>query len=273
MQNTERQRSTRNIAEIAVIVLLCAVTVVLDFVKISYLKDPLRNTWLSKILQQTIGSTAGVLLLRRLGVKVFGKPQNLLYMIPCVIVAVDNFQFSSYLNRDTLDGAMEFARTGAWDFILFGLYCFAIGLFEELIFRGVIFSVLASIFSKDKKGLLLTFVTSSAVFALSHLVNGFSIQIGYTLLTGGLFAFCLMKTKNIFCAAFVHGLYNFCGLLLGNASQFGLGTGIIFDLGTWITMAVVGVFAGIFVVYKVLTFKEEERIDFYARLGVKGKEE
>jgi len=272
VQTEDRRKKIKNWIEIAVIALLCVATVVLDFVKIPYLKDSLQNAWLSKIVQQTIGSVAGILLLRRLGIKLFGKPQGWLYLIPCLIVAIDNFQFYAYFNRETLGGAMQFARTGVWDFVLFALYCFFIGLFEELIFRGVIFAVLAGIFSKDKKGLILTFVLSSVIFALSHLVNGFSIQVAYTLLTGGLFAFCLMKTRNIFCCAFVHGLYNFCGLLLGKASENGLGTGIVLDTGTCITMAIVGVLVGAFVVYKVLTYTEQERSTLYAQLGIPDKE-
>ena len=81
-----------------------------------------------------------------------------------------------------------------------------------------------------------------------------------------------MKTRNIFCCAFVHGLYNFCGLLLGKASENGLGTGIVLDTGTCITMAIVGVLVGAFVVYKVLTYTEQERSTLYAQLGIPDKE-
>ncbi|MBQ8447224.1 MAG: hypothetical protein IJX31_05555, partial [Clostridia bacterium] len=132
-----------NYIEIAIIVVLCAVTVTLDFVKIEYVTDSLRNRLLSKVLQQGCGSIAGILLLRRLNVKVFGKPENWLYLIPCLIIAIDNFQFSSYFN-----GKIELVRTDVLDICLFASYCLLVGLFEECIFRGIIFSVLAGLFPR-----------------------------------------------------------------------------------------------------------------------------
>jgi membrane protease YdiL (CAAX protease family) len=143
-------------------------------------------------------------------------------------------------------------------------------IFEEIIFRGIVFSVLADRFSKNKKGFLKTYVISSVIFGLAHLFNGFSfgtvLQVGYTVLTGGLFAFCLIMTKNILCCALVHGIYNFCGLLFDHVQ--GLGNGVVFDLGTVITMAVISVVVGIFVLYKVYHYPDEERKDLYARLGI-----
>ena len=108
------RRRIYNYIEVAVIVILCTLTEILDFVKIEYLNDDLRNRLLSKIIQQACGSVAGILLLRRLNVKILGKPVNWLYLIPCLIIAIDNFQFSSYFN-----GEIELIRTGALDIFLF----------------------------------------------------------------------------------------------------------------------------------------------------------
>ncbi len=247
------------------IVLLCAVTLVMDFVKPSILSDGLKNRLLSKIIQQSCGSAAAILLMRRLKIKLFGKIEKWLYLIPCLIIAVDNFQFWSYFS-----GNMQLLRKGAADILLFAGYCLCIGLFEELVFRGILFSVFAGLFSKDRKGFLTTYVLSSVVFGLSHLLNGISgatiLQVGYTVLTGGLFAFCLIKTKNILCSALVHGVYNFCGLLFDKNY---LGSGVVFDLGTVLTMLIVSIAVGIFVLYKVWKYSEEERIELYRRLGLK----
>ena len=108
VQKGEERKSTRIGIENAVIILFCALAALLDFVDISYVDDAFRNRMISKIIQQTCGSVAGVLLLLRLKVKLFQKPQQLLYLIPCMIVAIDNFQFSSYFNEK-----MELVRTGA----------------------------------------------------------------------------------------------------------------------------------------------------------------
>ncbi len=265
MQNTTRKARIWNGVEIGLICLFCAFTLLLDFIQIPYVEEAYRNRMLSKIIQQSCGSIAAVLVLRRLGVRLFGKIRNWLYLIPCLLIGVDNFQFFAYFS-----GKMQLVYTEPLDWLLFIGYCLGIGLFEELIFRGVLFQVFAGMFSADRKGFLKTYVISSVVFGVSHLLNGFTpavfLQVGYTVLTGGLFAFCLIKTKNILCCAFVHALYNFCGLLFDTQ---GLGTGVVMDTGTAITMLIVSVAVGVFVLYKVWTYGDEERVELYNRLGIK----
>lgn len=263
MANKTTQKDIRNILEIAIILLFCGLTLAFDYIKIDFVAHELRNKYLSKIIQQSCGGIGAILLMKRLGIRLFSKPQHLLYMIPCLLIAIDNFQFSAYFN-----GHMQLIHKEPLDFILFGLYCLSVGLFEECIFRGVIFTVFAGLFTKDKKGLLFTFVASSVTFGLAHIFNGSILQVGYTILTGGLFGFALMKTKNIFCAAFVHALYNFGGLLFETAERFGLGNGVFFDMGTVITMAVVSVVLGVFVLYSVWKYTEEEQIELYQKLGI-----
>ena len=267
MVNQENRKSIRNVIEIAVILLLCGLTLALDYLKINYVEHELRNKYLSKIIQQGCGGIAAILLMRRLNIRLFGKPQHMLYMIPCLLIAIDNFQFSSYFQ-----GNMQLVHNEPMDFLLFALYCLSVGLFEECIFRGVIFAVVAGLFSKDKKGLWLTYITSSVIFGLAHIFNGSILQVGYTILTGGLFAFALMKTKNIFCCAFVHALYNFGGLLFETAERFGLGNGVVFDMGTVITMLVVCLTLGAFVLYSVFKYSAEEQKELYAKLGVSMKQ-
>lgn len=277
MQESNSRKSIWNIVEIVIIVLLCAFVLLADFVKLTYVQDALKNAMISKTVQQFSGAVAAILIMRRLDVNLFGKPQQLLYVIPCLIIAVDNFQFSSYFN-----GNLQLATNEPINFVLFALYCLSVGLFEECIFRGILFSVLASQFPKNKKGVLLTYVVSSLIFGAAHLSNGISLatlwQVGYTILTGGLFAFCLIKTKNILCCGFVHAIYNFCGLLFtkfdGVTGTIGLGTGVVFDTGTVITMLVVSVIVGGFVLYKVFTYTDAECACLYEKLGVKfGKNE
>ena len=268
MQKTKQNKSISYILIRVFIVALCAAMLALDYIPIQYVKDGVRNVWISTIVQQCVGAIAIILLMLHLKIKLFGKIHAWLYLLPCLIVALDNFPLISYVN-----GNMHFTRTGAWDFVLFALYCLAIGLFEECVFRGVLFSVIASLFSQDKKGFFKTFVVSSAVFGLAHLFNLLSgagigatlLQVCYTTLTGGLFAFAMIKTKNVLCAAFVHGLYNFCGLLL---SEQGLGSGIVFDVGTGVMMGIISVIIGVFVLYSVWKYTEAERSVLYKHLGI-----
>ena len=268
MPKTKQNKSISYILIRVFIAALCAAMLALDYIPIQYVKDGVRNVWISTIVQQCVGAIAIILLMLHLKIKLFGKIHAWLYLLPCLIVALDNFPLISYVN-----GNMHFTRTGAWDFVLFALYCLAIGLFEECVFRGVLFSVIASLFSQDKKGFFKTFVVSSAVFGLAHLFNLLSgagigatlLQVCYTTLTGGLFAFAMIKTKNVLCAAFVHGLYNFCGLLL---SEQGLGSGIVFDVGTGVMMGIISVIIGVFVLYSVWKYTEAERSVLYKHLGI-----
>lgn len=248
--------------EIWVILLFCGLAVVLDFLEIQYTKDKFINDMLSKLLQQTCGIVAAILLMVRLKIKLFGKPQGWLFLIPAVIIALDNFPLVSYLN-----GNIHFINVTASNVVFIAVNCLAIGLFEELIFRGIAFSLLAGVFSKDKKGFLLTYVSSSLVFGLAHIFNGSIMQVGYTILTGGLFAFALVKTKNILTSAFLHALYNFCGLQLFIEQDL-VRSGTLFDMGTVIMMAIISVLGGLFVIYSILAYKEEDRIDLYKKLGV-----
>jgi len=252
----------------AAIVILCVATIILEMVKIAYVSDEFRNRMIAKSIQQCCGIGAAILIMIKTDIKLFAKPQNLLYLIPCFIIAIDNFPFWSYFS-----GNMHLVRTELQDVLLFGVYCLSVGVFEECIFRGIIFAVLASRLSRDRKGFIQTYVISSFIFGVAHLFNGFSfataLQICYTTLTGGLFAFALIKTKNIFCCGAIHAIYNFCGLIL---SEQGLGSGIVFDAGTTITMAIISLFVGVFVLYKVYECPHEEIKELYTKLGVKLKE-
>ena len=254
--------------QIVVILSLCLATVILDFIKITYTENPIHNAYISKIIQQGLGILGVVLLLKYLNVKLFGTPQNLIYLLPCLVIAIDNFQWSSFLT-----GKMQLVHSQPLDVILFGAYCFSVGMFEECIFRGVIFSILASRFTKDGNGFWITYLFSSGVFAIAHLFNGLSfgtiLQVGYTFLTGGLFAFVLIKTKNLLCCGLVHAIYNFCGLLFERPERMGLGSGVVFDLGTVLTMLIVSVCIGLFVLVSVYKYSDEERGVLYQKLGVK----
>lgn len=265
----DKDIKAKEILQNIILLTLCVLMLVLEYSKWDIVADKIQNIWINRIIQQACGTIAAVILMNRLKIKLFSKPQHLLYLVPCFLVAIDNFPFYSFFK-----GNMQFVRREVLDVILFGGYCIAVGLFEECVFRGILFAVLAGVFSKDKKGFLKTYFVSSVCFGIAHIFNLFMgagigetlLQVGYTILTGGLFGFALIKTKNLLYAGIVHAIYNFCGLLL---SEQGLGTGIVFDIGTVIIMFLICIMVGGFVLYKVLTYSEEERIDLYKRLNVK----
>ena len=270
-----KTKETMSLVKKVVLVMLCIATFLLSVLDIQYLEDEVRNLWLSRIVEQCCGCVAVIWLLSLLKVQLFGTIQKWLYLIPCLLIAVNNFPFWSYFS-----GNMQTVRTDGLDVALFALFCLSTGLFEELVFRGILFSVLAERFSQDKRGLVKTFVFSSVIFALAHLFNLFLgadigatlLQVGYTVLTGGLFAFTLIKTKNVLCCAFVHGLYNFCGLWMELPVRGGLGSGVVFDIGTGLTMGAIAVIIGVFVLYSLWKYPENERKTLYKRLGVRNQD-
>ena len=263
----QRTHKTKNLILTVAALIFIACTVLFEILPIRDTSDEKANGFIENILPLGFGCIAVACMLIKNGSKIWGKPQKLWYMLPCLLIAVDNFQFPAYFA-----GKMSLTYTDGKYFVLFALHCICVGLFEEGIFRGVLFALFAGTFSKDKKGFLKTYILSSVVFGATHILNVFGgagvpatlLQVVYTTLTGGLFAFAFIKTKNIFIAAFAHAVYNFCGLLF---SESGLGAGAILDTPTVIMMTLVCVPIGAFVLYKVWKYPEEERIELYARLG------
>lgn len=269
MSISTKNNRIRKVIMIAIIAVLGIFMAILEWFPISFSQDVWYNKIINKTLQQTSGITAVVLILCMMDIKLFGKIHNWLYFLPCILVALNNFQWYSYFK-----GMQQLVRINALDIMLFALYCLSVGLFEEFVFRGILFSVLASYFPDNKKGLIETFIVSSLIFGGAHLFNLNVLQAGYSILTGGLFAFVLIKTKNLFCCGFAHGLYNFCGMLMETSANLGLGNGVkLFNLGTILCMAILGVAMGVFVLYFLIKYPEEERKALYKFLSVPEKTE
>ena len=249
-----------------IIVCLLALTFTAEFLP-PILQDSRKDFFLTSALPLLFGFIAFFVLLKNQGSGLFKKPTKLLYLLPALVIAVDNFQFAAYFSNKMQPLKADFS-----DWVLFTSYCLLTGLFEETVFRGAVFPLLADKFEKNKKGLLKTIVGSSLIFGLAHLFNLFAgggggalLQVGYSTLTGLLFAFVLIKTKNLVCCGVVHGLYNFCGLLF--SKEQGLGAGVVFDFATGLTMFIVSVAVAIFVVYSFVKYTEGERRELYSRLG------
>lgn len=260
----------------ALIAVLCLAMLLFEFIpelkSIQFTQDAVYNRLISLSIPLALGGIAVWLISAELGMKLFDKPEKLWVLLPAVIIAVDNFPWLAYFADK-----MTLTHTQPLHFVLFSAYCLLVGFFEEVLFRGILFSLIASLFQPTKKGFLLTYVVSSVAFGLVHLLNVFTggggaavLQAGYSILTGGLFAFVLIKTKNILFPAMIHAVYNFCGLLF--TSEVGLGSGSVIDVPTGIMMAVVSVLVGAFVLYSVWKTSETEIQELYRRLGVKTKQ-
>ena len=190
--------------------------------------------------------------------KPFGK--SLLWSIPPFLVVINNMPILSMIWGDAY-----IVHTGAVYWVWFALECLAIGLFEEIAFRGVILLRFAESRRATHKGLLVSILLSSAVFGAMHAVNLFAgagpvavlMQIGYSFLIGAMCSVVLFKTANLWLCVVLHAVYDFCGSLLPT-----LGAGQWWDTPTVVFTAVLAVAT---TVYMVLLFarmdpRETDRI-------------
>ena len=176
-------------------------------------------------------------------------------VLPAVIIAINNFPFVSFLS-----GNCSVTETPG-NIAIFAVWCLGVGLFEEVSFRGVVLPLIyvklresnLTVFGK-KKPVFLTVAISSAIFALTHLVNLFNgfnpavfLQVGYTFLIGSMCGIVFVKTGNILFPSAMHFIYNFGGMLVEKC-----GVGTIWTTEQIICTAVVGVIVGAYLVYVVL---------------------
>ena len=241
----------------------CILSILFSAVDICYSQKVRVDNLLDKIVPLFFVMPILVLFLSTSQQKIFNKPNNLWYLAPCLLVAINNLPFIPWIK-----GVNKFANVGVQEVLLFIFYCVLIGVFEEIVFRGIIFPSLLSRFEKSKKGLIKSMIISSMIFGVAHIVNAFSgagtietlLQVVYSSLIGGLCVFAFVKTNNIVSSIVVHALYNFCGLLFN--AKIGLGFGVSFDLHTVIITVVIGVLVFAFVVLS-LFFQSKEEIDSF----------
>jgi membrane protease YdiL (CAAX protease family) len=198
-----------------------------------------------------------------------GALKRLLVVLPCFAVAINNFPFLSVVMKEITFSA------NAIDVILYAIFCFSVGFFEEAAFRGCVFSLILDHKKPDRWSVLKASVISSAVFGIVHIVNLFAgaslgsviLQIGYSFLIGALCSVVLVKTSNIWCCVILHAVYNFAG---GVLSEFG--SGRIWTAPTVVLTVVVAVLVTVYTVVLWYNIKKEEieYISNGAKLTYKG---
>lgn len=186
-----------------------------------------------------------------------------LALIPAFIVCVNNFPFIGIITGNAVVTA-SFS-----EIMLYLLYCVSVGLFEETVFRGIVFPLCLYKLKDKKYGLIFATALSSALFGATHIINLFSglgigaclLQIGYSFLIGALCAAAVLWSKNIFSAVFLHTVYDIGGMLLSVGT--GIASGFQWDAATVIITAVLGVGCAIWTIYKLLKTDKEEIVSFY----------
>ena len=229
---------------VAIVLVAIPLLLWLEVGKPTFTEDEVLAPLVSMTLTRLIGAVVFLALLLHEGYRVihpFQKPfwRGLLFTLPPFLVVVNNLPILSMVWGD----AYLVYSTPVY-ILWFAAECLAIGLFEELAFRGVIFLLLAEGRHTTRGGLFWSLVLSSAVFGGVHLVNLFAgagiggviLQIGYSFLIGAMCSVVLLKTRNVWLCVVLHAVYDFCGTLLPT-----LGGGTWWDTPTVIFTAVLAV--------------------------------
>lgn len=186
-------------------------------------------------------------------------------VVPGFIIAFNNLPIVAYLEgRAVMTESLNV-------FLLFVLFCLSIGVFEEVVFRGLILTVLLQRLPETKQGILIAIVLSSVIFGVIHFVNlvaGASpfdtlLQMGYSFLMGMLWAVVYLKTKNLWMAVLLHALYNMAGLVFVQiGSVYGR-----YDVLTIITTVLIGLVGAYYYFKLYLTIEPEDIKELYSPGG------
>lgn len=251
-----KKRNVLKAVRIAAAVLLIGY-VVLEALKIRLVQDAVHNSILTVLLTRSLASIFFLTIFLEGENKVPSrKPvkeylSSLPFAVPALLVAVNNLPIIGLIT-----GLCRVSDSPLWVF-LFALECAAVGTFEELAFRGVLFPYFLRK-CKSRLHIFICIVATSAVFGLYHLFNllegaGFgdvALQIGYSTLIGAMCAACMLITGDILVPIIIHAVYNFCGLLIPT-----IGEGKLWDTPTVILTAILG--TAVFVFYFVVFFRKK----------------
>lgn len=225
----------------------------LEIAKPTLSEDAVLAPLINMTLTRGIGAVVFLALLLNEGYRVLNpiqKPfwRSMLFMVPPLLVVVNNMPILSMIRGDAY---VVHSAPVYW--VWFSLECLAIGLFEELAFRGVIFLMFAEKRHATRKGLFWSLILTSAVFGGVHLINvfmgagigGVILQIGYSFLIGAMCSVVLLKTRNIWFCVLLHAIYDFSGTLMPT-----LGAGTWWDTPTVIFTAVLAVATTAYLVWQ-----------------------
>ncbi|MDD6207757.1 MAG: CPBP family intramembrane metalloprotease [Clostridiales bacterium] len=111
----------------------------------------------------------------------------------------------------------DMTQATPWLFLLMILECFAIGFYEEILFRGVLLRHFIELFGNSHRRIICAVFVSSLLFGILHLINfrtgagaaAVLTQVGYAFITGVFFSALLLRTNwNLLWCGIVHSLYD-----------------------------------------------------------------
>lgn len=110
-----------------------------------------------------------------------------------------------------------------WNLVGFTITMFLVGVFEEILCRGLILNNMLLHWGSNKKGIIKAVLLSSVIFGISHIVNLISSpsliittfsQIIYASFVGVFFAGIYLRCRNIWSVIVLHALVDWIALVL-----------------------------------------------------------
>lgn len=259
-QTAQRNQRIRRLTCLIIVALSVAAILFFEIGKPTLSEEELLNGLLTMTITRYLGAAAFIAVLIYSGYSVlnpFKKPfwRSLLFCLPAFLVVVNNMPILSLAwGNAHIDRPAEYV----W---LFALECLAVGLFEEMAFRGVVFLTVLEGRRKTKLGAFVSIAITSVVFGVVHLVNVFAgsslpavlLQVGYSALIGAMCSVVLMKTANIWLCVVLHAVYNFCGNVVPT-----LGGGDWWDTPTVVFTVILAVATTAFMTVAFFKIKPQE---------------
>lgn len=206
--------------QIAIYVLFIIVLFVFEFMNIQLSNNVLVSMMLTNTIFRVIGGVIFLSIMISYGYrKLYQFPVSvkiLLVILPALIISINNFPIIAYFS-DRAHLLQE-----PYTVLIFALESLSNAFFEEILFRSIILVFLLEKLPKTKNGIFKAILISSVVFSGLHILNLFtgsslynvSLQLGYSLLMGMLWAVMYLKTKNLWLTILLHASYNFFGQVM-----------------------------------------------------------
>ncbi|MBR4237168.1 CPBP family intramembrane metalloprotease [bacterium] len=241
------------------LVIAATLTIVFDLPQLVLVADETKNILLKELFSRLI-LAAFIIYLVIYGKFASLKPnfknmlRNLLWMIPCFLVALANFPFSALINGTAIVERKDLIH-------LLIINCVLIAIIEDFFFQGILRSIVEDYFKNTKHRLFFVILIVSTIFALSHLLNLLSgasigatiLQVGYTFLMGGLFSTIKTKTNDIWLIVLIHTIFDVGGTLINK-----LGSGVFQDRLFWIFTIIFGIIAGIYILINIFVLDKKD---------------
>lgn len=253
-EKIRRDAEKTPVSHIVIITLFAvgATAIPLDKLFCLFIANPVTCDLLSKIILRAILSSVAIVFIFKYGYQNAFKGKcgliAILSIIPAILVAVNNAPIVGLITGDVK------ITESALNIFLYITLCLSIGVYEEVVFRGLILPLCLKITERRKKNVFWGVALSSAVFGVSHLIGLFSgaigatfLQVGYSFLIGAMCAIALVITKNLFTAIALHFIYDVGGLMTTY-----IAVGNQWDIVTIIITAVLGVLTLLFLLFTLL---------------------